>query len=96
VAMRHAIWLADKNGLLQRKVCDNPSNTKLARFNDGGTDGDGRGIDRPAGLYRQLSSTLENMGVSFINAIMTLIAFLPVLVTLSAHVPNLPIIGHIP
>lgn len=42
VAMRHAIWLADKNGLLQRKVCDNPSNTKLARFNDGGTDGDGR------------------------------------------------------
>lgn len=31
VAMRHAIWLADKNGLLQRKVCDNPSNTKLAR-----------------------------------------------------------------
>lgn len=42
VAMRHAIWLADKNGLLQRKVCDNPSNVKLARFNDGGTDGDGR------------------------------------------------------
>ncbi|XPE52164.1 SbmA/BacA-like family transporter [Shigella flexneri] len=36
------------------------------------------------------------MGVSFINAIMTLIAFLQVLVTLSAHVPELPIIGHIP
>ena len=27
---------------------------------------------------------------------MTLIAFLPVLVTLSAHVPDLPIVGHVP
>lgn len=44
----------------------------------------------------RFASTLEDMGTSFINAIMTLIAFLPVLVTLSAHVPNLPIIGHIP
>jgi peptide/bleomycin uptake transporter len=44
----------------------------------------------------RFASTLEDMGVSFINAIMTLIAFLPVLVTLSAHVPELPIIGHIP
>ena len=44
----------------------------------------------------RFASTLENMGVSFINAIMTLIAFLPVLVTLSAHVPELPIVGHIP
>lgn len=42
----------------------------------------------------RFASTLENMGVSFINAIMTLIAFLPVLVTLSAHVPELPIVGH--
>ena len=44
----------------------------------------------------RFASTLEDMGVSFINAIMTLIAFLPVLVTLSAHVPDLPIVGHIP
>ncbi|MGB7803108.1 peptide antibiotic transporter SbmA [Buttiauxella sp.] len=44
----------------------------------------------------RFASTLEDMGVSFINAIMTLIAFLPVLVTLSAHVPELPIVGHIP
>lgn len=44
----------------------------------------------------RFASTLEDMGTSFINAIMTLIAFLPVLVTLSAHVPNLPIIGHVP
>ena len=44
----------------------------------------------------RFASTLEDMGTSFINAIMTLIAFLPVLVSLSAHVPNLPIIGHVP
>jgi peptide/bleomycin uptake transporter len=44
----------------------------------------------------RFASTLEDMGTSFINAIMTLIAFLPVLMTLSAHVPNLPIIGHVP
>ncbi len=31
----------------------------------------------------RFASTLEDMGVSFINAVMTLIAFLPVLVTLS-------------
>nr|WP_318385016.1 SMP-30/gluconolactonase/LRE family protein [uncultured Enterobacter sp.] len=42
VAMRTAIWLADKRGLLTHKVCDNPSNPTLARFNDGGTDHLGR------------------------------------------------------
>lgn len=42
VAMRNAIWLADKRGLLVQKVCDNPSNPQLARFNDGGTDHLGR------------------------------------------------------
>ncbi|MGP3592969.1 SMP-30/gluconolactonase/LRE family protein [Vagococcus sp. WN89Y] len=42
VAMRNAIWLTDKSGLLQHKVCDNPSNPQLARFNDGGTDHLGR------------------------------------------------------
>ena len=40
--MRNAIWLADKRGLLVQKVCDNPSNPQLARFNDGGTDHLGR------------------------------------------------------
>lgn len=44
----------------------------------------------------RFSTTLEDMGVSFLNAVMKLIAFLPILVTLSAHVPELPIIGHIP
>lgn len=42
VALRSAIWLADSRGLLQHKICDNPSNPQLARFNDGGTDRDGR------------------------------------------------------
>ena len=42
VAMRSAIWLADADGTLRQKVCDNPSNPQLARFNDGGTDRDGR------------------------------------------------------
>ena len=44
----------------------------------------------------QFASTLETMGVSFIRAIMTLIAFLPILVNLSVHVQELPIIGHVP
>ena len=39
----------------------------------------------------RFASTLEDMGTSFINAIMTLIAFLPVLVTLSAHVCRLSV-----
>ena len=42
VALRSAIWLTDSRGLLVHKVCDNPSNPQLARFNDGGTDRDGR------------------------------------------------------
>lgn len=44
----------------------------------------------------RFASTLEDMGTSFINAIMTLFAFLPVLVVLSPHVPELPLIGHVP
>ncbi|MBK4716425.1 MULTISPECIES: SMP-30/gluconolactonase/LRE family protein [Tenebrionibacter/Tenebrionicola group] len=42
VAMRHAIWLADKDGRLVQKICDNPNNPAWARFNDGGTDAHGR------------------------------------------------------
>lgn len=42
VAMRNGIWLTDARGLLRQKVCDNPSNPQLARFNDGGTDPLGR------------------------------------------------------
>ena len=31
VALRSAIWLTDSHGLLQRKVCDNPSPTRSWR-----------------------------------------------------------------
>ncbi len=43
----------------------------------------------------RFATTLEALGVSFIKAIMILIAFLPVLIQLSEHVPVLPIIGEI-
>lgn len=44
----------------------------------------------------RFATTLENWGVSFIQAIMTLVAFLPVLVALSHHVKDIPILGNIP
>lgn len=44
----------------------------------------------------RFSSTTEDLGVSLINSIMTLLAFLPVLVNLSASVKTLPIIGPVP
>ncbi|WP_173911338.1 peptide antibiotic transporter SbmA [Acinetobacter sp. Marseille-Q1618] len=43
----------------------------------------------------RFATTLESLGVSFIKAIMILIAFLPVLIELSKHVPVLPVIGEI-
>lgn len=43
----------------------------------------------------RFATTLETLGVSFIKAIMILIAFLPVLIELSKHVPVLPIIGEL-
>lgn len=39
---------------------------------------------------------MEGLGVAFVDSIMTLIAFLPVLAALSIHVETLPIIGAIP
>ena len=44
----------------------------------------------------RFSTTTESLGVSFINSVMTLIAFLPVLMALSAHITRLPIVGAIP
>ena len=44
----------------------------------------------------RFSTTLEDWGVSFIKAIMTLVAFLPVLIGLSHHVKDIPILGTIP
>ncbi len=43
----------------------------------------------------RFSSTIEGVGITFINAMMTLIAFLPVLVKLSVHVPEIPLLGHV-
>ncbi len=44
----------------------------------------------------RFSTTLEDWGVSFIKALMTLVAFLPVLIGLSHHVKEIPILGAIP
>ncbi|HZC17056.1 MAG TPA: peptide antibiotic transporter SbmA [Caulobacteraceae bacterium] len=44
----------------------------------------------------RFSQTTEDMGSSFINSVMTLIAFLPVLMHLSANVKMLPLIGAVP
>ncbi|MRE95329.1 peptide antibiotic transporter SbmA [Enterobacter bugandensis] len=44
----------------------------------------------------RFASTLEDMGVSLLNAILKLFAFLPILVALSPHISALPIVGHLP
>jgi len=44
----------------------------------------------------RFSTTMETLGASLIDSIMTLIAFLPVLLRLSANVTELPIVGQIP
>jgi peptide/bleomycin uptake transporter len=44
----------------------------------------------------RFASTLEDLGVSLVNSVMTLIAFLPVLLRLSANVKVLPLIGPVP
>jgi len=44
----------------------------------------------------RFSTQMETLGVSLIDAVMTLIAFLPVLAALSSHVSELPIIGAVP
>lgn len=44
----------------------------------------------------RFSTTVEGLGVSLIDSVMTLIAFTPVLIRLSANVTELPIVGVIP
>jgi peptide/bleomycin uptake transporter len=44
----------------------------------------------------RFASIMEGLGVSMIDAVMTLIAFLPVLFSLSSYVSTLPIVGEIP
>ncbi|MGO1297077.1 MAG: peptide antibiotic transporter SbmA [Vibrio sp.] len=43
----------------------------------------------------RFANIMENLGVSLLNAIMTLIAFLPILWHLSAKVTTLPLVGHV-
>ena len=44
----------------------------------------------------RFAAIMEGLGVAFVDSIMTLIAFLPVLAALSVHVESLPILGSIP
>src|SRR5260370_4169949 len=44
----------------------------------------------------RFATTMEGLGVNLISAVLTLLAFLPVLVKLSSNVTQLPLIGSIP
>jgi peptide/bleomycin uptake transporter len=44
----------------------------------------------------RFASTVEGLGVSMIDAVMTLIAFMPILYGLSTYVTDLPLIGAVP
>jgi peptide/bleomycin uptake transporter len=44
----------------------------------------------------RFAAIMEGLGVAFVDSIMTLIAFLPVLAALSVHVESIPILGSIP
>lgn len=44
----------------------------------------------------RFAQTMEELGVNFVSAVLTLIAFLPVLAELESNVSELPIVGEIP
>ncbi len=44
----------------------------------------------------RFAQTVEGLGVNMIDSVMTLIAFLPILYTLSSNVTELPLLGEIP
>lgn len=44
----------------------------------------------------RFSQIMEDLGSSFVSSIMTLIAFLPVMIALQQHITELPIIGAVP
>ena len=44
----------------------------------------------------RFATTMEGLGINLINAVMTLLAFLPVLLKLSSNITELPFIGSIP
>ena len=43
----------------------------------------------------RFAKIMETLGVSFMRSIMTLVAFLPILYTLSAKITELPVLGHV-
>jgi peptide/bleomycin uptake transporter len=45
---------------------------------------------------QRFATTLEQLGASLIDALMTLIAFIPILWVLSVHVKELPLVGEVP
>lgn len=44
----------------------------------------------------RFASIMEGLGVAFVDAVMTLVAFLPILWSLSQYVTELPVVGEIP
>jgi peptide/bleomycin uptake transporter len=44
----------------------------------------------------RFSRIMEDLGTSFIDSIMTLIAFMPILLAYSKHITELPFVGHVP
>lgn len=44
----------------------------------------------------KFASIMESLGSRFIDAVMTLLAFLPILWHLSGHITELPLVGHVP
>jgi peptide/bleomycin uptake transporter len=45
---------------------------------------------------QRFATTVEGLGASLVSALMTLLAFLPILWGLSSYVKELPLVGHIP
>jgi peptide/bleomycin uptake transporter len=45
---------------------------------------------------KRFAATTEDLGTSFVSAILTLIAFLPILAVLSKSVPEIPFLGKVP
>jgi peptide/bleomycin uptake transporter len=44
----------------------------------------------------RFSATLEGLGISLINSVMTLVVFLPILLSLSGYVSEIPFFGQVP
>ena len=44
----------------------------------------------------KFAAIMESLGSRFIDAVMTLLAFLPILWNLSGHITELPLVGHVP